>query len=126
MVTRTLLAMLGTAVLAACSAPTDPATTRQSTSADGEHAEIDMHVTIRDGWVTPTDEMMWATVGEPVRLTVDSDTEDDLRVHGVSEHTFAVRPGTGQRFEFTVDVPGRVAMELHRLRRTVALIDVRP
>lgn len=124
--TRTLLAVLGMAMLTACSAPTDPATTRESTSSEGGHAQIDMHVTIKDGWVTPTDEMMSARVGEPITLMVDSDTSDELHVHAVPERTFEVKPGTGQHFEFTVDVPGRVEVELHRLHRTIALIDVRP
>jgi hypothetical protein len=123
---RTLLAVLSMTMLVACSAPTDPATTRESTSTEDGHTEIDVHVTIKDGWVTPVDEMMSATVGEPITLLVDSDTGDELHIHAVPERTFEVKPGTGQRFEFTVDVPGRVEVELHRLHRTIALIDVRP
>jgi hypothetical protein len=37
-----------------------------------------------------------------------------------------VAPAADQSFEFTVDVPGRVEVELHELHRTVVTIQVRP
>jgi hypothetical protein len=57
---------------------------------------------------------------------VDSDTVDSLHVHSVPEREFDVSANPGQRFEFTVDIPGRVAVELHDLHVTVVTIEVRP
>ena len=63
-------------------------------------------------------------MGEPIVLRVDSDAADQLHVHSNPEHTFAVEPKNGQSFQFTVDVPGKVDVELHELNRTIATITV--
>lgn len=81
-------------------------------------------VRIAGGTATPTNATLQAEVGQPIVLNVDSDAADELHVHSSPEHTFAVEPTAGQRFEFTVDVPGRVDVELHHLDRTVATIAV--
>ena len=83
-------------------------------------------LTIADGTVTPTNAELSARVGEPITIDVTSDTADELHVHAVPEHEFEVKPAAGQHFRFTVDVPGRVEVELHHLNRTVAVIQVRP
>ncbi|WP_280483209.1 hypothetical protein, partial [Nocardia cyriacigeorgica] len=93
--------------------------------AGAPHALV-IEVRIADGSVTPVNARLDATVGRPIELVVDSDTEEELHVHATPEHTFAVLPGTGQRFAFTVEVPGRVEIELHGSHRTVATVDVRP
>lgn len=85
-----------------------------------------LDVTIADGTVTPTNAELSARVGEPITIDVTSDTADELHVHAVPEHEFEVKPAAGQHFRFTVDVPGRVEVELHHLNRTVAVIQVRP
>lgn len=59
-------------------------------------------------------------------LQVTSDVADQLHVHSVPEHTFNIEPRPDQTFEFTVDVPGQVDIELHDLNRTVVTIQVRP
>ena len=83
-------------------------------------------ITIAGGTVTPTNAEVAATAGEPIIMRVNSDASDKLHVHSVPEHTFDVAARPGQVFEFTVDVPGRVDVELHDLNRTVATIAVRP
>jgi hypothetical protein len=80
-------------------------------------------VTIAGGTVTPTNAQALAVAGRPILLAVTSDVVDELHVHSVPEHTFA-RPD--QQFEFTVEVPGRVDVELHDLHRTVVTIEVLP
>ncbi|BBZ16021.1 hypothetical protein [Mycolicibacterium gadium] len=67
-----------------------------------------------------------AVAGQPIVLQVISDAVDSLHVHSVPEHVFDVAATSGQRFEFTVDIPGRVAVELHDLHVTVVTIEVRP
>ena len=55
---------------------------------------------------------------------MNSDAADQLHVHSNPEHTFNVEPKNGQSFQFTVDVPGKVDVELHQLDKTVATITV--
>ena len=83
-----------------------------------------LDVTIKGGEVTPTNEPLQGAVGEPVVIRVNSDAADQLHVHSNPEHTFTVEPKNGQQFQFTVDVPGKVDVELHELGRTVATITV--
>jgi hypothetical protein len=47
-------------------------------------------------------------------------------VHSTPDHEFAIAAAPNQTFQFTVDVPGSVEVELHKLDKTVATIDVRP
>ncbi|MBF6160476.1 hypothetical protein [Nocardia cyriacigeorgica] len=125
------LTLLAGATLLACSTtqdqstPTSAPASASATDAAAADALV-IEVRIADGSVTPVNARLDATVGRPIELVVDSDTEEELHVHATPEHTFAVLPGTGQRFAFTVEVPGRVEIELHGSHRTVATVDVRP
>jgi hypothetical protein len=94
-----------------------PATTQDSTV---------IPVTISNGAVTPTNADAQAVVGRPIVLQVTSDTPDSIHVHSVPARTFELGAGADQRFEFTVDVPGQVDVELHELHRTIVTITVRP
>jgi hypothetical protein len=67
---------------------------------------------------------MDAQVGEPIVIRVNSDAADELHVHSNPEHSFAITPTNGQSFQFTVDVPGRVDVELHQQHVTVVTITV--
>lgn len=81
-------------------------------------------VTIKGGEVTPTNAQLQGKVKNPIVIRVNSDAADELHVHSVPEHTFKIEPKAGQQFQFTVDVPGTVDVELHQLNRTVASIQV--
>ena len=85
-----------------------------------------MDINIAGGVVAPTNGQAQGKVGKPIVLKVGSDVSDSLHVHSVPEHTFQVEPRPDQEFEFTVDVPGQVDIELHDLNRTVVTIQVRP
>lgn len=82
-------------------------------------------VRIAGGTVSPVDARLETRVGRPVEFVVDSDAEDELHVHATPDHTFPVAVGAGQRFRFTVGIPGRVEIELHEAGRTVATLLVR-
>ena len=127
--------------LGGCGSPSDPAETSASDSSSSAStespavsttasAEADdgtiVDINIAGGIVTPTNGEAQGKVGEPIVLKVGSDVADSLHVHSVPEHTFQVEPRPGQQFEFTVDVPGQVDIELHDLNRTVVTIQVRP
>lgn len=85
---------------------------------------LEIDVNIANGQVTPTNVKMNATVGEQITLRVTSDTKDELHVHSVPDHKFAVAVAPNQTFQFSVDVPGSVDVELHHLKRTVVTIQV--
>lgn len=87
-----------------------------------QRMEID--VSIKNGTVTPTNEQLSAKVKEPIVIRVGSDAADELHVHSTPEHSFPIAVGPAQQFQFTVDVPGRVDVELHKLNKTIATIAV--
>jgi hypothetical protein len=87
---------------------------------------LTVDITIAKGQVTPSNATLQATVAEPITLHVTSDAVDELHVHSVPDHKFQVAAAANQTFQFSVDVPGNVDVELHHLDRTVATIQVRP
>jgi sporulation-control protein spo0M len=96
----------------------------QMTNQQAPPERLIVDVTIKGGQVTPTNEQLQAKVGDPIVVHVDSDAADQLHVHSNPEHTFNVEPKSGQSFQFTVAVPGKVDVELHQLNRTIASITV--
>jgi hypothetical protein len=89
-------------------------------------AGLVVNVTIAKGQVTPSNATLQAKVSEPITLRVTSDAVDELHVHSVPDHKFPVAAAANQTFQFSVDVPGNVDVELHHLDRTIATIQVRP
>jgi hypothetical protein len=81
-------------------------------------------VTIKGGNVTPTNEQLQAGVKEQIVVRVNSDAADELHVHSTPEHTFTVEAKPNQSFQFSVDVPGKVDIELHKLNKAIATIQV--
>ncbi|MBF6223358.1 hypothetical protein IU479_35400 [Nocardia abscessus] len=119
-----VLVLLGGLVVAGCASP-DSASTTSTSAVAADSDSLVVAVRISGGSVSPADVRLETRVGRPIEIVVDSDTDDELHVHATPEHTFAVTPGPGQRFRFIVDVPGRVEIELHHARRTVATLLVR-
>lgn len=86
--------------------------------------DLTIPVTIAKGVVTPNNGEYEAKVGQRIQFDVESDAADELHVHAVPEHEFAVKPGA-QSFSFVVKVPGTVVVELHSTDKTVATLTVR-
>ncbi len=86
---------------------------------------LTIRVSITGDQVNPVNEQLQGRVGQPIVIAVSSDVSDELHVHSTPEHTFKVEPKSGQSFQFTVDVPGTVDVELHKLNKTIATIQVR-
>jgi hypothetical protein len=95
-----------------------------SKPASGSGLSVD--ITIAHGQVTPANATLQATVHQPITLHVTSDATDELHVHSVPDHKFEVAAAANQTFQFSVDVPGSVEVELHHLDRNVATIHVNP
>jgi heme/copper-type cytochrome/quinol oxidase subunit 2 len=87
-------------------------------------AGLVVDVTIAKGEVTPTNATLQAKVGQPITLRVTSDAKDELHVHSNPDHKFKIAAAPNQTFQFSVDVPGNVDVELHHLKRTIATIQV--
>jgi hypothetical protein len=87
---------------------------------------LSVDITIAHGQVTPANATLQAAVHQPITLHVNSDVPDELHVHSVPDHKFEVAATANQTFQFSVDVPGSVDVELHHLDRTVATIHVHP
>jgi len=102
---------------------TDEPTTSQATNESTEGTKpgpVVLDVTIIDGEVTPRGARVDLKVGQPLTLSVHSDSADEVHVHTDPEREFAVKPNTNQRFTFKVDKPGKVAVEIHHLDAVVA------
>jgi hypothetical protein len=89
-------------------------------------AALVVDVTIANGGVTPTNATLQAKVGQPITIRVTSDATDELHVHSQPDHKFQIAAAPNQTFQFKVDVPGNVEVELHHLDRTIATIQVQP
>ena len=85
---------------------------------------LEIDVMIQGGNVTPTNDQLQAKLHEPIVVNVNSDVADELHVHSTPDHTFKVEAKPAQTFQFTVDVPGKVDIELHNLNRTIATVEV--
>jgi plastocyanin len=101
-------------------------TTAPSSSSSQQQSApgLTIDITISNGTVKPTNAEFKAKAGQPIQLRVNSDAADELHVHSVPDHTFEVEAKPNQTFQFTVDVPGEVEVEVHKLDRTVATIQV--
>lgn len=141
--TKALTALTAAALLTAgCGGGGDTASTGSSTSGSATAttpsgtaapeltdqqeapARLNIDVTIKGGQVTPTNEQFETRVNQPIVVRVNSDTADELHVHSNPEHSFTIEPKSGQAFQFTVDVPGKVDVELHEANKTIATINV--
>jgi hypothetical protein len=86
-------------------------------------------VTINGGEVNPANQRLETKVKTPIIVRVKSDKADELHVHSTPEHTYKIVPNPDQQyqqFQFTVDVPGKVDIELHQLGTTIATVQVQP
>jgi heme/copper-type cytochrome/quinol oxidase subunit 2 len=97
-----------------------------STTSTPATGDLTVNVTIADRQVTPANATLQAKVGRAITIHVTSDAPDELHVHSVPDHKFEIAAAPNQTFQFTVDVPGNVEVELHHLDRTIATIQVRP
>ena len=69
-------------------------------------------IVIRDNKVVGGPKRIEVTKGDPVRIIVSADAEDDIHLHGYDiEKT--VEPGKPARFAFDASIEGQFEMESH-------------
>jgi PBP1b-binding outer membrane lipoprotein LpoB len=134
--TTILIALTAAAVLTAgcggsngggnAASSTQPSTVSPSDMSDPQAppTELVIEVSINGGKVTPTNQQLKAAVHEPVIVKINSDAEDELHVRSNPDHKFTVAPQSGQSFQFTIDAPGNVDVELLKANKTIATIAV--
>jgi len=96
-----LVALAFGVVLSACGGVAPPT---------GDVYEIEVDVT--DGTVDTAEDTVEVAVGGTVRVTVTSDVDDEVHVHGV-DRTADLSAGVPATLEFTVDEPGVFEVETH-------------
>mgnify|MGYP000149029888 FL=1 len=106
------------------SSSTKATATTQLSSSQAPPAHVYIDVTIAGGTATPINQQVQAKLGQPIIVRVNSDAADQLHVHSNPEHTFDIKAEKDQEFQFEVDVPGKVDVELHHLDKTLATITV--
>ena len=78
-----------------------------------------------NGKITPDDaKVVKVGVGQDIQLNVTSDADDEIHVHSDPEHEFEVKAGEDQSFTFSIDSPGKYAVESHELEVTLVKLQV--
>ena len=104
---------------------TTPPATETTTPADT--ADVEIVVTIAGGAVTTEEDRVPLEVGQSVRITVTSDADDEVHVHGFDLEAPLVA-GTPTEIEFVVGTtpgPGLYEVELHESGLLLLQLEVR-
>ncbi|MFI0356349.1 hypothetical protein [Actinomadura sp. 9N407] len=117
---RTLVAAVaaGTLVVAGCGEPAAPGPSATPSASGGTSSAspdpdgTDIQVTVRKGKVGTPSGRVKVRQGGTVRITVTSDTADELHVHGY-DRTLALEPGKKATLGLVADTPGVFEVELH-------------
>jgi plastocyanin len=72
----------------------------------------EIEVVVVDGTVDTAEDSVDVAVGETVRVTVTSDVDDEVHVHGV-EQTADLSAGSPTTLEFSLAEPGVYEVETH-------------
>ena len=99
------------------------ATQTQSPAGDGSDTETETQpeepaeppvtrISVKGGVIAGEVKSIEVAKGDPVRIVVSSDVEDDIHLHGYDIEKEAA-PGKPARFEFKADVEGAFELESH-------------
>jgi hypothetical protein len=119
--TAVLVALVAAAPgLAACSGDGSGSGPASGTSGSG----TSIHVTVKDGRVTPNGDRVKAEVDEPITVHIDADTSGEIHVHSTPEQEIAFDKGTSTK-RLTIRQPGIVDVEDHALDQVIVQLEVR-
>jgi plastocyanin len=82
-----------------------------------------VHITIKDGKVTPSGDRVKAKVGETITLHIDADVSGEIHVHSTPEQELEFAKGTSTK-KLTIDQPGIVDVEDHALDQVIVQLEV--
>lgn len=109
--------------------PTQTATPRPSTSPSSTppkstpSADVTIDVVIADGKVSPNAEDVKVKEGQTVTVTITSDVDESIHVHGYDQ-TAEATPDKAGAVTFTADVKGVFEIETHVSAKLVAKLIV--
>jgi hypothetical protein len=112
--------LAGALVLTGCGGSDEPSDARTAS------AGTTVGIVIKDGKVTPQGKRVEVKAGEPVKLSITSDADEEIHVHSDPEHEYEVGPGDSITETLTIDTPGQVAVEAHHLDVTIVQLVVKP
>ena len=92
----------------------------------GTSTEVEViRVTVADGTVTPADERIEVSPGQPIDIEVTADVEGELHVHSSPEQEFTYGgDGATTTIKLQIDRPGVVEIETHDPQQVVATLTV--
>ncbi|MEV6236083.1 hypothetical protein [Lentzea sp. NPDC051838] len=116
---RRILAVAACFALAACGSGETATTTMHQQHApvaaettSSAPATTAFDVTVQGGSVVPASSVRPVQLGKPVRITIVSDEDDEVHVHGYDKKA-TLKAGQQATLEFTADQPGVFEVELH-------------
>lgn len=92
-------------------APPAPSSSPEAPAPSADEV-LELSVEVRDGKVIPAPRRIKVKLGEPIRLSVTTDVDDELHVHGV-EIEEPLEAGRTTTVEFRQEQPGQYAAETH-------------
>ena len=92
-------------------------------SPDSGGGSTSVHITIKNGKVTPSGDRVKAKVGKPITLDIDADTSGEIHVHSSPEQEIAFEKGTSTK-KLTIGKPGIVDVEDHALDQVIVQLQV--
>ncbi len=101
----------------------DEATTPSTTAPDQEFEEGPLEIAVEDGEVVGGPLDLSVDLGSTVHVTVTSDVEDHVHVHGY-DLFFDVGPGETTEIRFVADVPGVFEVELEGMHTLLMELEV--
>lgn len=112
------LALTTTLALSACGGDEEPAPT------DGAGEAVSIDITREGDTFDPNGARIKAEVGEPITVTITSDTAGALHVHSDPEQEIDYTEGTTEH-EIVIETPGVVEVESHDPDIVVVQLEVR-
>ena len=117
---RTLLVIAAALVAAS---PALVSCSSDSGSGGGSGGTTSIHITIKDGKVTPNGDRVKATVDKPITLHIDADSAGEIHVHSTPEQEIEFSKGTSTK-KLTIKQPGIVDVEDHALDQVIVQLEV--
>jgi len=84
---------------------------------------VTIEITVEDGTVEPSGELVDVAVGQPIELVVKADSSGELHVHSDPEQDLEYAEGT-TTLPLTIDKPGVVDIESHDPEQVIVRLEV--
>jgi FtsP/CotA-like multicopper oxidase with cupredoxin domain len=98
---------------------------QQTSPTQAQTSEQAVSLVIKGGEVISGNEVINLTEGDTVILTVTSDVDDELHVHGYDD-LIPVKKDIQVQHTLKADITGRFPIELHNTEKEIAVLEVQP